>query len=199
MSFGVVSGLTGSIILYFGVNSLTAGLGVFNIFLYTSVYTPLKRISIVNTWVGSVVGAIPPLMGWAACSGTLSPSALVMSGILYAWQFPHFNALSWGLRADYSRGGYRMMSVTDPDLCRRVALRYCLGLIPICTLAPAAGLTTWWFALDSLPLNVWFSYLGWKFYKDSDFKSSRKLFQFSLFYLPLVMMLMILNKKEWIS
>ena len=78
--------------------------GASTLFLYTTVYTPLKRLSIANTWVGSVVGALPPLMGWTACTGTLDPGALILGGILYSWQFPHFNALSWNLRADYSRG-----------------------------------------------------------------------------------------------
>ena len=64
----------------------------------------MKRLSILNTWVGSVVGALPPLMGWAACTGGLDTGGLVLAGILYSWQFPHFNALSWNLRADYSRG-----------------------------------------------------------------------------------------------
>ena len=180
-----------------GVNSLTALLGVFNILLYSAIYTPMKRLSIANTWVGSVVGAIPPLMGWTACTGSLSSAGLVMAAILFAWQFPHFNSLSWSYRADYSRGGYRMMSVTDPALCRRVALRYCIALVPICTLGPITGLTNWWFAVDSLPLNVWFSYLAWKFYHDADFKSARKLFHFSLFHLPLIMGLIILNKSDW--
>lgn len=157
----------------------------------------MKRLSIVNTWIGSVVGAIPPLMGWTACTGSLSPAAGILGGILFAWQFPHFNALSWSHQADYSRGGYRMMSVTNPDLCRKVALRYSLALIPLCTAAPMFGLTTWWFALDSLPVNLWFSYLAWKFYKDSDFKSARKLFRFSLFHLPLLFGLMLINKKSW--
>jgi protoheme IX farnesyltransferase len=158
----------------------------------------MKRLSIVNTWIGSVVGAIPPLMGWAACTGSLTPPALVLGAVLYAWQFPHFNALSWSLRADYSRGGYRMMAVTHPVLCRKVALRYCMSLIPICSLAaPLTGLTSWWFALDSLPLNVWFTYLAWRFYNDSDFKSARRLFRFSLFHLPLLLGLMFINKTEW--
>lgn len=168
-----------------------------NILLYTMAYTPLKRFSIVNTWVGSVVGAIPPVMGWAACTGSLSPGALVLGGLLYAWQFPHFNALSWSHRADYSRGGYRMMSVTNPQLCRRVALRYSLSTMPLCLLAPVCGLTTWWFVLDSLPINLWLSYLAWQFYRDADFKSSRKLFRFSLFYLPLVFGVMLMNKNSW--
>ena len=66
------------------------------------------------TTVTSIVGAIPPLIGWASCEGQLSAGAWVMAAILYAWQFPHFNALSWNLRPDYSRAGYRMMAVTDP-------------------------------------------------------------------------------------
>ena len=78
--------------------------GAATLLLYTSVYTPMKRLSILNTWVGSVVGALPPLMGWAACTGGLDAGGLVLAGILYSWQFPHFNALSWNLRADYSRG-----------------------------------------------------------------------------------------------
>lgn len=149
--------------------------------LYTLIYTPLKRISIVNTWVGSigkgllftnfsfqifmfalfVVGAIPPLMGWAGCAGDiLSPGAWIMSGILYAWQFPHFNALSWNLRPDYSRAGYRMMAVTNPGLCRRTALRYTAALMALTYLAPICDVTHWWFAVASTPLNAYFLYLG---------------------------------------
>ena len=179
------------------VNPLTAALGTLNMLLYSAVYTPLKRISIVNTWAGAVVGAIPPVMGWTACTGGLEMGAFVLAGILYAWQFAHFNALSWSLRGDYSRAGYRMMSVTSPTLCKRVALRYSVAMVPICTLAPVCDITTWWFALDTLPLNGWLSYLAWRFYRDSDFNSARKLFRFSLFYLPLLMGFMLLNKKTW--
>ncbi len=163
------------------------------------VYTPLKRVTIVNTWVGSVVGALPPMMGWAACAGSLDPGAMALAGILFAWQFAHFNALSWTLRGDYSRAGYRMMAVTNPGLCKRVALRYSIAMVPICLLAPLFDVTTWWFALDSLPLNIWLSFLSWRFYRDSDFKSSRRLFHFTLFHLPLLMGLLLLNKKHWQS
>lgn len=195
--FGITAGLTGASILYHLVNPLTAALGTANMLLYTLAYTPLKRMSIINTWVGSIVGSIPPLMGWAACTGSLEPGAFVLAGILYSWQFAHFNALSWGLRGDYSRAGYRMMSVTDPELCKRVALRYSLTMIPICSVAaPLFDLTTLWFSLDSLIPNAWLSILAWRFYRDSDFKSARKLFHFSLFHLPLLMGLLFLNKKS---
>ena len=179
------------------MNPLTACLGFANMLLYAMVYTPLKRITIANTWVGALVGAIPPVMGWTACMGTLDPGAMVLSGILYAWQFAHFNALSWGLRGDYSRAGYRMMAVTNPALCKRVALRYSIFMIPICTMAPLCDLTTWLFVLDSLPVNMWMIFLAWRFYSNSDYKSARRLFQFSLFHLPLLMGLILINKKKW--
>lgn len=197
LGFALVSSSLGTAMLYFGVNGLTAALGLFNLVLYTSVYTPMKRISIANTWVGSVVGAIPPLMGWASCTGSLEMGALLLSGVLFTWQFPHFNALSWNLRPDYSRAGYRMMAVTNPGLCRRTTLRYTIALLAVSCAGPFLDVTNYWFALESIPLNAYFTYLAWKFYKESDSSSSRKLFRFSLLHLPALMILMLLNKKYW--
>ncbi|KAK9718427.1 UbiA prenyltransferase family [Popillia japonica] len=197
MSFAIISSATGLSILYWGVNGLTAGLGLTNLILYTSIYTPLKRISILNTWVGSLVGAIPPLMGWAACANTLGPGAWLMAALLYCWQFPHFNALSWNLRPDYSRAGYRMMAVTNPGLCRRVALRHTIAILGLSLAAPLTETTNWWFVLESTPLNLYFIYLAYNFYKDSSSQTSRKLFRFSLLHLPLLMTLFLLNKKKW--
>ncbi|XP_015171674.1 PREDICTED: protoheme IX farnesyltransferase, mitochondrial isoform X1 [Polistes dominula] len=196
--FATLSGVTGLTILYSQVNPITAMLGAINLVLYTLIYTPMKRISILNTWVGSIVGAIPPLMGWAGCTGDImAPGAWIMSGLLYAWQFPHFNALSWNLRPDYSRAGYRMMSVTNPNLCRKTALRYTAALMGLSYLAPVLDVTNWYFAAMSTPLNSYFLYLAWKFYQNSDSASSRKLFRFSLVYLPVLMILLLVNKKYW--
>ncbi|GJQ87340.1 hypothetical protein Trydic_g17387 [Trypoxylus dichotomus] len=197
MLFATISSATGLSILYLGVNGLTAGLGLSNLILYTSIYTPLKRISILNTWVGSIVGAIPPLMGWAACADSLAPGAWLMAALLYCWQFPHFNALSWNLRPDYSRAGYRMMAVTNPALCRRVALRHTIAILGLSLAAPLVDTTTWWFVCESTPLNLYFIYLAYNFYKDSSSQTSRKLFRFSLLHLPLLMTLFLLNKKKW--
>lgn len=83
-----------------------------------------------------------------------------MPGILYAWQFPHFNALSWNLKPDYSKAGYKMMVVSNPDLCRKTALRYTVGLMALSYLAPVLDVTKWWFAVASTPLNFYFLYLG---------------------------------------
>lgn len=197
LNFAAVTGTVGILTLMFGANPLTAGLGVFNWLTYTAFYTPMKRMYIGNTWVGSIVGAVPPMMGWAACTGGLEPGAWLLGAILYAWQFPHFNALSWNLRPDYSRGGYRMMSVINPDLCKRVALRYCVGMIGLCAVAPLIDLTTWTFFYNSLPLNIYFSYLGWRFYRDGDSNSSRKLFRFSLIHIPALLILMLISKKSF--
>ncbi|CAH1274104.1 COX10 [Branchiostoma lanceolatum] len=196
VGFAAVAGSTGTLLLYNWVNPLTAALGVGNLALYTLLYTPMKRMSIANTWVGSLVGAIPPLMGWAACTGQLEAGAWVVAGILYSWQFPHFNALSWRLRPDYSRAGYCMMSVTNPNLCRRVALRHCLLITSVCSLAPLTNLTTWAFAFNSLPLNLYFTYLGWKFYEDANNQSARRLFMASLWHLPTLLLCMFICKKS---
>eukprot|EP00064_Thunnus_orientalis_P003109 superscaffoldBa00000246_g3117 len=195
VSFALACGVPGVALLTLAVNPLTGFLGALNILLYTSFYTPLKRLSIVNTWVGAVVGAIPPIMGWTAATGCLEPGALLLGGFLYSWQFPHFNALSWNLREDYSRGGYRMMSVTHPSLCKRVALRHSVGLIGLSTLAPVLDVTTWTFPVISLPINLYISYLAFRFYRKGDRSSARKLFFCSLWHLPMLLLLALTCKK----
>lgn len=123
------------------------------------------------------------------------PGALLLGGFLYSWQFPHFNALSWNLREDYSRGGYRMMSVTHPGMCKRVALRHSLGLIGLSTLAPVLDVTTWTFPVISLPINLYISYLAFRFYRKGDRGSARKLFFCSLWHLPMLLLLAFTCKK----
>ncbi|KAM6964367.1 protoheme IX farnesyltransferase, mitochondrial [Tautogolabrus adspersus] len=193
--FALACGVPGVTLLTLAVNPLTGFLGALNIFLYTCCYTPLKRLSITNTWVGALVGAIPPVMGWTAATGCLEPGALLLGGLLYSWQFPHFNALSWNLREDYSRGGYRMMSVTHPGMCKRVALRHSVGLIGLSSLAPVLDVTTWTFPVISLPINLYISYLAFNFYRKGDRSSARKLFFCSLWHLPMLLLLALTCKK----
>lgn len=100
------------------------------------------------------------MMGWAACAGSLGPGAFLMGALLYSWQFPHFNALSWNLRPDYSRAGYRMMAVTHPDLCRKVALRHTIAIEGLTVAAPLLDVTNWLFLAEATPLNLYFIYLG---------------------------------------
>uniref|UniRef100_A0A182Y931 Protoheme IX farnesyltransferase, mitochondrial n=1 Tax=Anopheles stephensi TaxID=30069 RepID=A0A182Y931_ANOST len=199
VGFALGASTVGCSMLYFGVNEMTATLGAANLILYTSIYTPMKRYSILNTWVGSVVGAIPPLMGWAACTGgDLGAGAWILAGLLYCWQFPHFNALSWNIRPEYLKAGYKMMANSHPALCTRVSLRHTGFITGLSLLAPVLDVTNVWFALETLPLNAYFAYLAYDFHQKADSKSSRKLFRFSLLHLPLLMALFLLNKKHWL-
>lgn len=125
----------------------------------------------------------------------LPTGALLLGGFLYSWQFPHFNALSWNLREDYSRGGYRMMSVTHPGMCKSVALRHSVGLIGLSGLAPVLDVTTWTFPIISLPINLYISYLAFRFYRKGDRSSARKLFFCSLWHLPMLLLLALTCKK----
>ncbi|CAO1638116.1 unnamed protein product [Parajaminaea phylloscopi] len=186
---------TAGVSLLATLNPLTAVLGLGNIVLYAFVYTPMKRTSIANTWLGAVVGALPPLMGWAACTGTLHLAtdcpAWCLAALLFAWQFPHFNSLSHNLSSEYARGGYRMMSVLDPALNRRTSLRYSLALLPICSVAlPLSGaVLAVPYALASMPANLVLIHAAWKFWHKGDAASARWCFWVSLVHLPAVMIL----------
>lgn len=196
--FGVATSIAGVGILS-AINPVVAALGAGNIVLYAWVYTPLKRRTILNTWVGSVVGGIPPLMGWAACSpdgDILShPGGLLLAGLLFSWQFHHFNALSYTTRHDYARAGYKMMSVTNPALNARVALRYSLACIPLCWGLVACGLVDPFYLIDSTAVNVWIAWRAYKFWRDGGEKgSARGLFFAGLIQLPAVLVLAMLHK-----
>lgn len=197
--FASVIGLTGVGILATFVNPLTALLGASNLILYSFVYTPMKRTNLANTWVGSIVGAIPPLMGTTAILGHVDFNALMLSLILFSWQFPHFNALSWNLRHEYARAGYRMMSVLDPELCKRVALRHSGLLLMYTSLLPVFGSPHYIFSLLALPINIQFIRLSWLFYMQADSTSSRKLFRFSLIYLPSILALLVLTQRSEVA
>lgn len=118
-----------------------------------------------------------------------------MAAILYSWQFPHFHALSWNLRSEYSRAGYRMIAVLNPRICTSSSLSHSLALLVMCSaLAPLVHLTTWSFAIDSAPASLYLVYLAYRFKRDADAQSSRKLFRFSLVYLPLIILLLFITK-----
>ncbi len=195
-NWAVLAGASGLSILTFGVNPVAAGLAGLTTVLYAGVYTPLKRISIVNTWVGALVGAIPPLIGWTAVNpSTLGLAAFILPAVLFCWQFPHFNALSWNLRAEYARAGYKMASVLNPKLNTRVALRYSLALVPITLAASACGLTTPLFAVTGNLTNSLLIFQAIRFWRNPDRKSARGLFFASLIHLPLFMVFLFLHRR----
>ncbi|PLW38289.1 hypothetical protein PCASD_08983 [Puccinia coronata f. sp. avenae] len=154
--FATISGLSGSVMLATMVNPTTALLGLTNLILYSFMYTPLKRISVTNTWLGALVGGLPALMGSTAAGASLShPASWITAALLYVWQFPHFNSLAHSLRRDYARAGYRMMANLYPAMNARVSLRYAIATLPLSSwLVPYYGLTTPTFALLSLIPNL---------------------------------------------
>lgn len=211
--FAVASAVTGVGALYFGVNPTVAFLGAANIVIYAGMYTPMKAVSVANTWLGAVVGGIPPLMGWAAAAGETasgdgswrelllasdgsSIGGWLMAGLLFAWQFPHFMALSWPIREEYKAAGLRMLAWTNPARNARVALRYSIGFVPLCVALCAAGVTEWSFAVTSLPVNGWLTWQAVQFWRYEGHKgSARGLFWASIWQLPVVMVLALLQKK----
>jgi len=212
--FAVGCGLVGTLALYWGVNPTVAFLGAVNIALYAGAYTPLKRISALNTWVGAIVGGIPPLMGWAAAAGesaTLegsgwqellfasdgsSAGGWLFAGLLFAWQFPHFMPLSWGIREEYKAAGLRMLCWINPARNARVALRYSLVFVPLCVGLCMANVTEWSFALTSLPVNAWLVREAVKFWKlEGHGGSAKGLFWASVWHLPVIMVLALAQKK----
>ncbi|MCO5613805.1 hypothetical protein L7F22_068083 [Adiantum nelumboides] len=202
-SFATVAGI-GGVGALATINPLTAALGLANIVLYSGIYTPMKRVSIVNTWVGSIVGGIPPLIGWTACTGTLHLATdlpgWALAALLFAWQFPHFNSLAHTLRREYARGGYRMMSVTDPSLNRRTSLRYAISLLPICSiLLPWTGVVHWSYAILSAPINLALVYASYGFWKHDGDKAARQCFWVSLIHLPAILLLAMACKTEVIE
>lgn len=224
LGFAAVTGIAGPALLWTMVNPTTAVLGALNIALYSGVYTSLKRTSIANTWVGAIVGGIPPLMGWVACGGQILPSAdypihtflpsflsaipvdlslvdnplapFALFMLLFSWQFPHFNSLAHLVRASYAQAGYKMLSVINPAKNALVSLRHTLLLIPLCSvLIPLSGLTTWAFAVTSFAPNAIWAHAAWKFWRHGSEKHARTTFHHSLWYLPVVLGLMMFHKQ----
>ncbi|EXB40722.1 Protoheme IX farnesyltransferase [Morus notabilis] len=182
-------GLAGTALLASKANALAAGLGASNLILYAFIYTPLKQIHPVNTWVGAVVGAIPPLLGWAAASGQVSLHAIILPAALYFWQIPHFMALAYLCRNDYAAGGFKMFSLADASGQRTasVALRNCFYLIPLGFLAYDWGMTSKWFCFESTLLTLAISATAFSFYRDRTTHKARRMFYASLLYLPVFM------------
>ncbi|KAJ6729287.1 hypothetical protein OIU85_020231 [Salix viminalis] len=182
-------GVAGTAILACKANMLAAGLGASNLILYAFVYTPLKQIHPVNTWVGAVVGAIPPLLGWAAASGEISLNSMILPAALYFWQIPHFMALAYLCRSDYAAGGFKMFSLADASGRRTaaVALRNCLYLVPLGFVAYDWGVASGWFCLESSLLTLAISALAFSFYLNRTTQNARRMFHASLLYLPVFM------------
>ena len=214
--FAIAAGALGVGSLLFGVNPTVAFLGGLNIALYAGIYTPMKRLSVLNTWAGAAVGGIPPLMGWAAAAGQSatgrgewrellfsedSIGGWLLAGLLFAWQFPHFNSLSWPIREEYKNAGYRMLAWTNARMNARVALRYAILCFPICAGLCWFQITDQGFLVTSSVVNAWMVKGAWRFWRKEGYHgSARALFWASVWHLPVVMVLAMVHKKGlWVG
>jgi protoheme IX farnesyltransferase len=196
--WGVVSAMVGLVVLDLTTNRLTAGLALFVIALYVLVYTPLKVRTPLNTVVGAVCGAIPPMMGWTAATGRLDLGAWILGGILFIWQVPHFLSLAWLYREDYARGGFRMMPAADPDgaVTGRAAFVHALALLPVTGALAAAGVSGTTYLVLSQVVGLGFVALGWAFARRRVRLTARRLFFASIIYLPLLLGLMVTDMDD---
>jgi len=196
LAFGAVLAIAGFAELAWFVNLLSGVLGVATLVSYLFLYTPLKQRSWLSTTVGAFPGAMPPMIGFAAASGTLTAQAWVLFAILFLWQFPHFYAIAWMYRDDYARAGIRMLPVVEPDghsTARQIVLFASL-LIPV-SLAPGLlGMSGKIYLLGALALGIWFLYSGVRVATERSILRARGVLLVSVFYLPLLYGLMLLDR-----
>ena len=194
--FGVTLGVVGLVYLALVVNPLTGFLGVAALGSYVFVYTPLKKASSLATLVGAVPGAIPPMMGWAARSGHLDLGAWVLFGILFLWQLPHFLAIAWLCRHDYAQAGFPMLTTADTDGTRtaRQMLLYCAALIPFSLLPSVIQLTGAVYFWGTLVLGLGFFVTCIRFSRDRSLATARTVLLASVFYLPAVLIMALMDR-----
>jgi protoheme IX farnesyltransferase len=196
MAFGV--GLTSLAEVYLAVlvNPLTGLLGLTVIAGYLFAYTPLKTRTSLSTMVGAFPGAVPPLIGWAAARGTIGLEAWVLFAILFLWQFPHFLAIAWMYREDYSRAGILMLPVVEPDgrVTAQQIVIYTLLLVPVSLLPTALGISGKVYLCGAIVLGLLFLYSSVRAALSKSRQEARRLLLASVIYLPLLFILMVIDR-----
>lgn len=193
LAFGILLVLGGVTLLAAQVNLLTGFIVLLTSFLYVLVYTPLKRVSWLNTPIGAIPGALPPVSGWAAAAGNLDPQAWILFLILFAWQHPHFYAIAWMCREDYSRAGFKMLSVIDPTGRRmfRQTVAFCLLLLAVSLIPFLSGMAGGVYLAGAAALGLLFLRSGIGAARSRSLNDSRKLLRASILYLPALLALIV--------
>lgn len=196
LAFGVSVSLLGLAWLSLQVNLLTAFLGAITLAIYVFVYTPLKTTTELNTWVGAVPGALPPLMGWTAATGELGAGGWALFAILFFWQLPHFMAIAWLYREEYARAGFRMLSGGDPDGRRSAssAIRNSIALLFASVVPFLQGISGRVYLSVALVLGGLFLVQAIRFALLLDTNSARRLFFASIFYLPVLLAVLVFDR-----
>ena len=190
---GLFMGIAGTILL--GGLNLTAGyLSVFSVLLYAFAYTPLKRKSPIAVFVGAIPGALPPLIGYVAAHPQIDNIALILFGIQFVWQFPHFWAIAWVLDDDYKLAGFRLLPSGKRNLTSAIfTFASTIILLPVSLLPTYYGYGGYYVGAVSLICSLVFLYLAFKLLKDLEIPSAKKLMYGSFFYLPIVQLMFLFD------
>jgi heme o synthase len=193
---GIASAVFGLIYLARAVNLSASLVSAFSLLSYLFIYTPLKRVTWLNTVVGAIPGALPPLLGWTAARGDLGGAGWTLFAIQAFWQLPHFMAIAWIYRAEYARAGFKMLPVVDPDGRRtsRQAVAFTLGLLALSLCPYLLKLTGPVYLAGALILGLSFFWSAVQFARRLCEPRARQLFYVSILYLPLLLALMVLDK-----
>jgi len=194
--FGTLLSAAGLIELTWKVNPLASAVAAATLVSYVFVYTPLKTRTSLSTLVGAIPGALPPVIGWAAATGTISLGAIVLFGIVFLWQMPHFLALAWLYRDDYRQARIPLLPVLEPDGRRtgRQALLYAAALWPVSLLPAAVGLADVPYSILATLLGAGLIALSAMFARERTTVTARRLFLYSIIYLPLLWTALVLDR-----
>jgi protoheme IX farnesyltransferase len=197
--FGAFLSIAGIIELWLGANAIAALVAAVTHLSYVFAYTPLKTRTSLSTLVGAVPGALPPVIGWSAATGDVTLPALVLFGIVFFWQMPHFLAIAWMYRDDYARAGIPLLPVTEPDGRRtgQQALLYATALWPVSIMPAVVGLADWPYSAVATVLGMAFIALSGSFARDRSLETARRLFFFSIIYLPLLLGALVVDRLWW--
>ena len=197
--FGGASCVAGLIYLALGVNLLTSVLGAVTVVTYVFVYTPLKRVTWLNTAVGAIPGALPPLMGWTAATGEMTGAGWALFAILFFWQIPHFLAIAWMYRDEYAKAGFVMLPGVDPtgERTAHQAVSHAIGLllVSLCPVMFRVAGPVYFFG--SFALGLVFLGTAIAFARQMNASRARQLFFASIIYLPLLLGLMVFDKIKY--
>jgi heme o synthase len=193
---GVILSAAGLLYLALAVNALTSFLGAITLASYVFIYTPLKRITTLNTLIGAVPGAVPPLMGWTGATNQMSAAGWSLFAILFLWQLPHFMAIAWIYREDYARAGFKMLPIVDPEGRQTAAQATChaFGLIPVSLFPSLLQVTGVVYFVGALILGAGFLFFAIQFSRALTAERAKRLFLASIVYLPLLLGLLVLDK-----
>lgn len=194
--FTMIVGILGFTLLWIFTNPLTTGLSFISLILYSFVYTPLKRVGPIAVFAGAIPGALPPLLGWVAATGTISYEAMIIFSIQFIWQFPHFWAIAWVADEDYKKAGFKLLpSGGKKDLNTAINIMiYTLFLIPLGLLPMKFGVTGVNSAIIATVCGILFLAQTLSLMKDGSRKSALKIMFGSFLYLPIVQIAFLIDK-----